>query len=149
MPHAEILTTQAMHTLRQLHAELGGKIIDNKLEADRLRLSMQQVEAVMKLLDPKANLRSIAVRRKKKNPWFKRGTIFRSALEVLRDATAPMSAAEVTAAMLARKQVKDPDADAVRDLTGAVSSSLVNHDGRSVSGAGHHPVRWALLGGAL
>jgi hypothetical protein len=36
MPHAEIRSNQAVHTLRQLHAELGGNLIDNKSEARRL-----------------------------------------------------------------------------------------------------------------
>ena len=48
---AKIATTQATHTLLQLHAELGGKIIDNKKEATRLAGSMRHVEAVLKLLE--------------------------------------------------------------------------------------------------
>jgi hypothetical protein len=52
MPYAKIKTTQATLTLVQLHAELGGKILDNKREANRLRLAMKHVEAVLKLLDP-------------------------------------------------------------------------------------------------
>jgi hypothetical protein len=144
MPRAEILTTQAMHTLSQLHSDLAGKIIDNKIEANRLRRSMVQIEAVMKMLDPTFDVRPIAVRRRKPNPWFKRGTVFRSTLEVLRDATAPMSAAEIAKVMLDRKGVKSPESDAFRDLTGAVQASLSNHAGKSVTGTGHHPVRWHL-----
>ena len=86
MPRAQIATHQAKHTLEQLHAELGGKILDNKAEADRLRQSMVHVEAVIKLLDPTHNLRTIAVRRRITNAWFKRGTIYRTALDTLRDA---------------------------------------------------------------
>jgi hypothetical protein len=41
MPRAEILSTQAMHTLRQLHAELSCKLQVNKSDGDRLRDSMQ------------------------------------------------------------------------------------------------------------
>jgi hypothetical protein len=41
-----------MHTLRQLHSELAGKMIDNKSEARRITKAMIQVEAVMKLLQP-------------------------------------------------------------------------------------------------
>jgi hypothetical protein len=47
MPRAEILSTQAIHTLNQLHAELAGKLIDNKAEARRITAHMKQVEAVM------------------------------------------------------------------------------------------------------
>jgi hypothetical protein len=92
MPRAEIASTQAMHTLGQLHAELAGKMLQNKQEAKRLTVSMLQVEAVMKLLEPGYNVRGIAVRRRKPNPWFKRGTLFRSAVDVLRRAGAPMTA---------------------------------------------------------
>src|SRR6266436_1959571 len=99
MPRAEILSTQAMHTLRQLHAELGGKLIDNKTEARRLVAAMKQVEAVMKLLQPGYDVRPIAVRRRKPNPWSKRGTVFRAVLDVMRKATGPMTARQVTEAM--------------------------------------------------
>ena len=60
MPSAEILSKQALHTLRQLHAELGGKIETNRKSGDKLRAQMVQVEAVMKMLDPEINLRIIA-----------------------------------------------------------------------------------------
>ena len=78
MPHAIIKTHQAKLTLLQLHAELAGKILDNQKEADRLRAAMQHVEAVIKLLDPTHSLRTIAVRRRKPNQWFKRGTVWRA-----------------------------------------------------------------------
>lgn len=120
MPYAKIMTTQAMGTLRQLHGELAGKITANKSEADRLRSCMIQVEAVMKMLDPKADLRSIAVHRKQRNPWFKRGTIFRTAIDVLRDAPEPMKAADIAKTMLDRKGIKDPDRDRFREFISAV-----------------------------
>ena len=145
MPRAEIATTQAKHTLEQLHAELGGKILDNKTEAERLRQAMQHVEAVLKLLDPDHNLRTIAVRRRKPNPYFKRGTVFRAALDVLRKATGPITASEITLAMLADKGVLDAPAKAVRDLEGAVRAGLRNHEGGAVGTVGDlMPVRWAL-----
>ena len=63
MPHAKILTKQALHTLAQLHSELAGKLSANQPEAKRLRLSIQ-VEAVMKMLSPEVNLRLIALKRR-------------------------------------------------------------------------------------
>ena len=145
MPRAEILTTQAMHTLRQLHAELGGKIMDNKLDGDRLRLQMQQVEAVMKLLDPTVNLRTIAIRRKKPNPWFPKGTGYRGAIGVLREATEPMAATEIAKAMLDKKGVKDPDKAIFTDFANGIAGSLRNHNGKTVEGVGYRPVRWRLI----
>ena len=49
---AEIATTQAKFTLERLHAELGGKILDNKAQAKRLAEAMKHVEAVLKMIEP-------------------------------------------------------------------------------------------------
>ena len=75
MPHAKIASHQAVYTLKQLHAELAGKILDNKRERPNASGNpMVHVEAVIKLLNPAYSLRAIAIRRRKPNPWFKRGT---------------------------------------------------------------------------
>jgi hypothetical protein len=60
MPHAKILTKQALYTLSQLHSELAGKLSANLRETKRLRLAIFQVEAVMKMLSPDFNIRLIA-----------------------------------------------------------------------------------------
>jgi hypothetical protein len=142
MPRAEILSKQAMHTLGQLHAELAGKLIDNKREAKRITVSMMQVEAVMKLLEPGYVVRGIAVRRRKANPWFRRGTLFRSAVDALRRAGTPMTAREITDAMIAAKGVAATPKQ-VRDLQGGVTASLRFHKRGMVAGEGV-PVRWRL-----
>jgi hypothetical protein len=95
MPRAEIASKQALFALAKLHSELAGKLIGSKAESRRLTVAMMQVEAVMKMLEPGFNLQSIAVRRRKPNPWFRRGTVYREALEVLRDAPGPMTAREI------------------------------------------------------
>src|ERR1700675_3519132 len=96
MPRAEIASKQAVYTLGLLHAELAGNILANKREAIRLRTAMMQVEAVVKMLQPRFNVASIAAkRRNKSNPWFKRGTLFRSAVDVMRWAGTPMTAKEI------------------------------------------------------
>lgn len=48
------------------------------------------------LLDRSHVVRGIAVRRRRPNPFYKRGTIFRSVLGVLRDAEGPLTASEIT-----------------------------------------------------
>jgi hypothetical protein len=143
---AEIATKQACFTLDRLHAELAGKIADNKREAARLAQNMCHVEAVMKLLDPDYSVRSIAVRRRKPNPYFKRGTIFRHALEVLRQAEQPLMTTEITARMFEAKGVKDPPREAFRTVFGGVQASLRNNDGKTVRAIGEaRPTRWGLL----
>jgi hypothetical protein len=54
---------------------------------------MMQVEAVLQMLQPGFNVAGIAAKRRNKSkPWFERGTLFRSVVDVLRRATAaPMT----------------------------------------------------------
>jgi hypothetical protein len=146
MPHAEISTKQAKYTLEQLHAELAGKIQVNKEQGERLVENMKHVEAVLKLLDPAYDVRHIAVRRRKPNLWFKRGTVFRNALDVLRNAERPLTTREIAARMLAAKGVTAPADKDRRTLEGAVQSSLRNHKGKTIETVGEGmPVRWRLL----
>jgi thymidine phosphorylase len=144
MPYAKIKTMQAKHTLDQLHAELAGKILDNKKDAERLRQAMIHVEAVLKLLDPSHNLRNIAIRRRKSNLWFKRGTVWRAVLDVLRNAGKPLTVSEIAAAMLATKRIKDAPRSAVENLEGAVRAALRKREGDAVISGGN-PIMWRLF----
>ena len=94
-----------MQTLERLHSELGGPILENKEETQRLAGQMLHVEAVIKMLDPTYNLRRIAVKRRKFNPWFKRGTVYRRAVDVLRTATEPLTAREIAERVLAAANI--------------------------------------------
>src|SRR3977135_101833 len=93
MPRADIKSKQAIYTLSQLHAELAGKFLENHRQGVRLKTAMLQVEAVLQMLQPGFNVQSIAAkRRNKSNPWFKRGTLFRSAGDVSRRGGSPRRA---------------------------------------------------------
>src|SRR6202171_4849018 len=64
---------------------IGRKLFENKRAAIKIRTAMIQVEAVLQMLQPGFSVAAIAAkRRNKSNPWFKRGTLFRSAVDVLR-----------------------------------------------------------------
>jgi hypothetical protein len=102
----------AIQTLERLHGELGGKIHESRQEAESLGEQMQHVEAVIKMLEPGYNLARIAIKRRTANPWFKRGTLYRKALDVLRTATDPMTAIDIAQAVLAASKVTDADAKA-------------------------------------
>jgi hypothetical protein len=143
---ATIATKRATHTLEQLHAELAGKLLENGREGRRLRLAMKHVESVLKLLQPSYNLAPIAVRRRKANPWFKRGTVLRHVLEVLRKAQAPMTPREITEAMLMARGVKDPDPSQVTQTAKSVLSALQSHKGKGlVAHHQNHPIRWSVV----
>jgi hypothetical protein len=145
MPHAKIAITQAKYTLEQLHSELAGKILDNKREAHKLAEAMKHVEAVLKLLVPGYDVRPIAIRRRKPNPWFKRGTVLRRVLDVLRAADGPMTAREIVQAMLVAKGVQDAKPSDVRGVVSSVQACLQNHNGGTVGNVAEGmPGRWIL-----
>ena len=143
MPRAEIASKQAMFTLSQLHAELAGKFLENRNAAVKIKTAMLQVEAVMQMLQPGFNVRSIAAkRRNKSNPWFKRGTLFRSAMDVLRRAGTPMTAREITDALIANKAPQATRKQAI-DLQAAILAAMRKRNGGTVVGGGA-PARWHL-----
>jgi hypothetical protein len=142
MPRAEIASKQAIFTLSQLHAELAGKLLANKLAAVKIRTAMMQVEAVLQMLQPGFSVAAIAAkRRNKSNPWFKRGTLFRSAVDVMRRAGTPMTAKEIADKLVADKpQMSRKQAI---DLQQAVHAALRKRDGAAVVGEGS-PAKWRL-----
>jgi len=148
MPRAEISYVPAVDALTRLHAELGGKIKDNRNEAKRLADMMRHVEAVLKMLRPEFDLKSIAARRRYKaaSP-YKRGEVSRTVLAILRDAPGPLTAREISVLMLQRKGIENPRTPAIRAMFGAVNPSLRNHEGKTVERVGQGmPARWRVAG---
>jgi hypothetical protein len=144
MPHAKIVTKQALYTLSQLHSELAGKLSANLRETKRLRLAIFQVEAVMKLLSPDVNLRLIAPKRRNTgNPWFKRGTLSRAVIDTLRRSAEPMTTRQITDALLVGKR---PTATRhqIMVLQAAVLAILRRRDGTAVVGGDTVPQRWRM-----
>jgi hypothetical protein len=106
---------------------------------------MLHVEAVIKMLDPTYNLRRISVKRRQPNPWFKRGTVYRRAVDALRTATEPLTAREIAERVLAAAKVDNPKRAAVADLTGSILASLRNHVGKGIERTNEGaPARWRL-----
>lgn len=134
----------ALYALERLHAELGGQILANKKEAKRLAESMKHVEAVLRLLEPDYEIRKIAVRRKEHNAFFKRGTMFRHAIDVLRKADGPLTCREIVERMIAAQSVTKPALKDIRIVVGGVQASLKNNEGKTVASDGKMPARWKL-----
>ena len=149
MPHAFKATPDhpAVAYLVRLHADIGGRIQDNKRQAEQLAADMKAVEAVIQMFDPDYSVRAISARRRVTgNPWFKRGTLFRAALDVLRAAQGPLTVREVAEAILAAKGIRDATAKQRAGIEAGVRSSLENHAGKTVQRVGDGvPRRWRLL----
>lgn len=148
MPHAFKATPDhpAVAYLVRLHADIGGQILENRKEAKRLADAMIHVEAVIRIFDPAYSVRAISARRRQRtNPWFKRGTLFREALGVLRTATAPMTVREITDAVLAVKGIAEADKRQRLGIEAGIRSALEGHAGKTVKRVGEGiPARWGI-----
>ena len=136
----------ALYALIRLHAELGYKIKANKDEAAKLREDMQHIEATLRLLEPGFDTRRIAVKRRyNANPLFRRGTIFRAVLSLLRTAPEPMTADQLSLALLRSKGVENPSKEQRELMYGAVNASLCKNGGKTVAADDGRPRRWRLV----
>ena len=107
--------SQTLCAVRRLHAEIGGKIIDSRKNANRLREDKRHVAAVIRMFSPEYDVKAIAARRTyKANPWFKRGTLFRSAIDILRRTV------RVVNRMLATKGIASRRIDQIRSMQSAI-----------------------------
>jgi hypothetical protein len=118
----------AMQTLERLHAELGYS--KTKPKRCGWQIPCGTSKPSVKMLDPTYNLRRIAVKRRRPNPWFKRGTVYRRAVDAPRTATEPLTAREIAERVLATANLKRPDKAALADLIRTVLASLRNHKGK-------------------
>jgi hypothetical protein len=135
----------AIQTLERLHSELGGKILENRQEASNLAEQMRHVEAVIKMLDPSYSLRAISVKRRATGKWFKRGTLYRKALDVMRTAEQPLTATELAWEVLKAAKIETDDKKAVQILGASIQASLRNHAGKGVQQVNDgSPAKWQL-----
>jgi len=126
--------------------ELGGKLLDNRQQAQLLGQQMIHVEAVIKLLDPGFNLARITVKRRKANGWFKRGTLYRKAMDVLRTAEQPLTATDIARKMLEAADFKDASKTDAQVVAAGIMRSLLSHNGKGVQNVAEgKPAKWRLI----
>jgi hypothetical protein len=136
----------AVAFLVNLHADLGGRIKANRVEGERLAADMKHVEAVIRMFDPAYNVRAISLRRRNRaNRWYKRGTMFRAVLDVLKASEGPLTVREIVRKLLAGLGEAEPDLKTIRDLEAGVRSTLARKAGKTVRNVGQGmPARWTL-----
>jgi uncharacterized membrane protein len=134
--------SQTLCALRRLHAEIGGEIIDSRKNTKRLREDRRHVAAVIRMFSPEYDVKAIAARRAyKANPWFKRGTLFRSALDIMRRTAEPLTVRQIVDRMLAAKGIANPRIDQIRGVQSAILASLQNRKGKGLIVSEGSPAR--------
>jgi len=138
--------------LLRKHAEILGIIADLERRLDQHQANLIHVDAVLRLLEPEIELEHIPARHRppKRSPYFGRGEITRTCLEVFRDANGDgwLSADEIAVVAMTRKGL-DPGkdhrlrTDFVRRILQTLDS-LERRYGRVIKSGHGKGIRWKL-----
>jgi hypothetical protein len=136
----------AVAYLIRLHADVNGQLRKHNEQGRKLRADLRAVETVIRLYDPKYDVRTIPARpRNRVNMWYRRGTMFRVALDILRAADKPLTTREMAKKLFARKGITEPSAENLRDLAAGLRVCLHRKNGKIVKTVGEgFPLRWVL-----
>ena len=136
----------ATFALIRLHAEIAGKLKANKQEAATFRANLKHVGAVIQLLEPGFDLRSIIPKRPHApNRWFGRGECLQRALNVLRVSDKPLTSRQIAVLVLQARGVSEMKPALIDKTARAVYAGLQFRRGKSV--VAHDdtmPTRWSL-----
>ncbi len=111
------MTEKVVLALMAKRAEIQGYIQDLETKARRWRARLAHVDATLTIFSPETDPEAIQPKRRyRRSQYFRGGEFARLCLDVLREANAPISTAEVIAGVLRAKGLQD-DPALVSDLT--------------------------------
>jgi hypothetical protein len=135
----------AKHALLEMHATLAGEMQRSNEHFFKIVKQMRAIESVIKMMDPSFKINRIAVRRMQPSGWFKRGTVTRTCLDVLRKAERPLTVREIMDAALIAKG-HNPDAEKIAKVRAVFNNALRNQVGKAIRVIRDGPtVRWELV----
>jgi hypothetical protein len=115
-----------LNLLIQKYAELAGKLECLDMEARAIKASMSHLDASIRLI--KHGYDTTAIRPKhpyNRNPYFKRGSYVRVALDVLREAKEPLPAREICELALQKQGLQGPNKSIVDGMVRAMETCLM------------------------
>jgi len=139
--------THVISALVEKFAEIKGKLKVSEKHSRDLRASLTHIEAVLKLFQPDYETAKIAAKRPKRPiRWGKRGKAWRAALEIMKHASAPMTAREI-GLQVAQKLGIEGEGEPLRYLVTSIGDSLQRGTKKGiVAQIGEYPRRWKICG---
>lgn len=140
---------QAMYGLKRLYGELARDRDEQSYRSatNRVTVKILHVVAVMRIIDPNFDVAAIILKKRyKPNSPYKRGTLVRAMMDVLRAAERPLKSSEIAAVLLRRAGVQVATKKMRFDIYCSVHRSLGNYEryGKVERIAGR-PARWRLI----
>jgi len=128
-------------------AEIKGKLKASEKHSRNLRADLTHLDAVLRLFRTNYETAKIIAKRPKRPiRWGKRGQGWRTAIDVLRRADAPMTAREI-GLQAARKLGVETKGEPLRYLVTSIGDSLQRASKKGVvRQIGDYPRRWEIVG---
>ncbi len=130
------------------YAEISGKLLANESEGITLRAALAHLDAAIHLFKGDYDVRTIAPRRKyTPSPHFERGGYSRVAMDVLREATEPLTAREIARLALERQGIHNPDNSILEKLRPLINGCMNDKQkqGRVTVHSDEYPKRFSAV----
>lgn len=146
MPKAIFPRKLALGALARLYGELRGKLLMPGADRAAVRVDIDHVIAVLRMLDPDYNPASIPpTMRNRPNPHFKRHEAPVIVVRILRKATRPITTSEIAMQVFAERGVLQPGGHEFRNMSALVRYNLLKLVDRSViRECNGRLVRWSI-----
>ena len=121
------------------YASLLGELKEGAARAERIRTDLSHLEAVMRIYREDWSGDDVAPRRPSyANRYMKIGRGTQTALDVIREALAPMTVREIVQAVMARLEIP-VTAAAAKSLDSTLRYTLAKHEGDGIVAEGLNP----------
>jgi len=153
-------TTNLQHSLKKKYAALTGELAEVRIQIERIQREQAKLPALeARIPKLEALIESAAMLLKDTSKdWEPEqtppvrpfthtlpvpfGSCGRRAMEVLRQATRPMTVRQIAREVLRQTGNDDPDRKVLQRTQNAIDASLRKHRGRSVESSDHYPTQW-------
>jgi hypothetical protein len=137
--------THVISALNAKYVRIKGQIITKERELEGLRIDLVHVEETIRLFkNDWDDADRLAVAPRKPSRWLRRGQGIRTALDVLREASTPLTAREIALAVMDRLQQPKPSADALERQASTFNGLLRRRIGKGIVRHDGTPWRWSL-----
>ena len=139
--------THVLSALHNKYCQIKGELASLDNQTDKLRGQLVHLEQTITLFADDWTGDDVALKRPyRPSRWAKRGQGLQTAMAVLREATAPMSAREIIIEVTRRLDMPLPEPQTLYRQSASMNTTLSKRIGNGVVRHEGKPIRWSLEG---
>ena len=136
--------------LYRKYAEVLGELRQTEDRADSLRADLAHIAATIRLFKADFSPDSIYPKLPKTpSRWLPRGQTIQTAIEVLKDATGPLTAKQIAEQIIERRGITDRDPKTLKAIANTIRTTLAARRGNGIIAHDTHPRVWEIDRGEI